>query len=400
MIRPFWRELPATALLFTVIVIDLIGFGIVIPILPFMAPALGGTETDVAVIIALYSLCAGLLSPFWGGLSDRIGRKRVLVFCLLGSSASYVVLAHAETLPWLYAARALGGVMAGTLPVASALFADVSTPERRAKAMGLVGTAFGLGLILGPLIGGLLAGDGEGFMLAGLMAAAMSLLAALLAGIILPSHTRLVPLTKPADSLKSSLWQFVTRHNARLLISQYGLHTVAISGAIYLTPLWLAAEVGWGPREIGLIFGAVGVAMILIQGVFLETLTRRFGVLPVLSTGAAIFFGGMLLTVFAESLWMYAGVILILFSGATCCLPMLNTLSTSIVDQSERGRMMGATTLVSSGGRVLGPLLAGMVLTHAGFSATWLVLVVPVLLVFIWSQTAAKLDVKRMHGYG
>jgi DHA1 family tetracycline resistance protein-like MFS transporter len=196
------------------------------------------------------------------------------------------------------------------------------------------------------------------------------------------------------------LWQFVTRHNARLLISQYGLHTVAISGAIYLTPLWLAAEVGWGPREIGLIFGAVGVAMILIQGVFLDGLTRRFGVLPVLSTGAVIFFSGMLLTVFAESLWMHAGAILILFAGATCCLPLLNTLSTSIVDQSERGRMMGATTLVSSGGRVLGPLLAGIVLTRVGFSATWLVLVLPVLLVFIWSQTAAKVDVQRMHGHG
>ena len=166
MSRSAWR-FPPEWLVFSVIVVDLIGFGILIPILPFMSPALGGDEMDVALVIAIYSLCAGIAGPFWGSLSDRIGRKQVLMVCLFGGALSYGMIGVASELWMLYAARAVGGVMAGSLPVASALMADVSAPHRRAKAMGLVGTAFGLGLILGPVIGGVLAGP-EGACFCGL----------------------------------------------------------------------------------------------------------------------------------------------------------------------------------------------------------------------------------------
>ena len=190
--------LPREWLVFSVIVVDLIGFGIVIPILPFMLPALGGDEFDVALVIALYSLCAGLAGPYWGALSDRIGRKKVLIICLTCSAVSYVILGFAHQLWLVYAARALAGVMAGNLPVASALMADLSRPERRAKAMGLVGTAFGLGLILGPLLGGLLAGDGESFAAAGFFAASMSLLSVVLAIFLLPNDQPSRSITRSA----------------------------------------------------------------------------------------------------------------------------------------------------------------------------------------------------------
>ena len=125
-VTPATRRFGPEWLVFAVIVVDLIGFGLVIPILPFMAPILGGDEMDVAMVIAVYSLCAGLFGPFWGGLSDRIGRKRVLMICLFGGALSYGMLGAATELWMLYAARAFGGVMAGSLPVASALMADVS----------------------------------------------------------------------------------------------------------------------------------------------------------------------------------------------------------------------------------------------------------------------------------
>jgi MFS family permease len=123
-------------LVFSVIVVDLIGFGILIPILPFMSPALGGNEMDVAFVIAIYSLCAGIAGPFWGGLSDRIGRKQVLMVCLFGGALSYGMIGVASELWMLYAARAVGGVMAGSLPVASALMADVSAPASTSKGNG------------------------------------------------------------------------------------------------------------------------------------------------------------------------------------------------------------------------------------------------------------------------
>ena len=416
------KRLPATWLVFAVIVVDLTGFGIVIPILPFISPRLGGDAFDVALVIAIYSLCAGLVGPFWGGLSDRIGRKRVLMICLLGGAFSYVLLGMATELWAVYVARGFGGLMAGSLPVASALLADLSTPDRRAKAMGLVGTAFGLGLILGPLLGGLLAGEGESFLLAGLFAGGVSLLSVVLAAVLLPDDRlrRLSPAAKapleveistdaivrsspvstddkPLDSDQIafqhqhlSIPAFIRHHRAQWLVLQYVFHTFAVSAAIYLSPLWLAALLDWGPQEVGILFGLVGLAMIVIQGALLDGLTRRFGLLNVLSFGAMIFAASLLAAPMMWGEFDRALVILTAFAGATCCLPILNTIASSVVPDEQRGRMMGVTTMAASFGRVAGPLITGLVLTVGGYSWSWVILALPVLAVWVWSRSGAR----------
>lgn len=127
---------PAEWLVFTVIVVDLVGFGILIPILPFMSPLLGGNEIDVALVIAIYSLGAGIVGPFWGALSDRIGRKRVLMICLFGGALSYLLLGAATELWMLYAARGFGGLMAGSLPIAFARRSGALTSAISAEATG------------------------------------------------------------------------------------------------------------------------------------------------------------------------------------------------------------------------------------------------------------------------
>lgn len=383
--------LPPEWLVFCVIVVDLIGFGIVIPILPFISPMLGGDEFDVALVIAIYSICAGITGPFWGGLSDRLGRRSVLMICLAGGALSYLLLGMASALWMVYAARALGGVMAGSLPVASALMADVSAPERRAKAMGLVGTAFGLGLILGPLIGGLLAGDGSSFVLAGAFAGALSLSSVLIAYLLLPNDRPKTGAPKHASVAQNSMSspQFVIQTRSALLLTQYAFHTLAVSAAIYLSPLWLAALLGWGPREVGLLFGVVGLAMIIIQGALLDWLTRRFGLLRVLSAGALIFLLSLAVVPFTQGTYPRAVAILMAFTGATCVLPVLNTIASLTVGAHERGRMMGLTAFAASIGRVVGPLLAGGLLLWAGYTIVWLAMALPVLCVLIWSRTAA-----------
>ena len=164
-------------ILFGVILLDLIGFGIVIPILPFLSPQLGADKMDIALIVASYAVCAGLFGPFWGRLSDRIGRKPVIMICLAGAALSYVMLAFASQLWMIYLARAFAGAMAGNFGVGSAMMADITTPENRARGMGLIGAAFGLGLVLGPLLGGLLAGPDGSFALPCAVAGCMSLLA-------------------------------------------------------------------------------------------------------------------------------------------------------------------------------------------------------------------------------
>ena len=140
-------------ILFGVVLLDLIGFGVVIPILPFLSPQLGASKMDIAYIVMVYAMGAGLSGPLWGKLSDRIGRKPVIMTCLAGGALSYVMLGLATELWMIYAVRAFAGVMAGNFGVASAMMADITPPEQRARGMGIIGAAFGLGMVLGPMLG-------------------------------------------------------------------------------------------------------------------------------------------------------------------------------------------------------------------------------------------------------
>ena len=134
-------------ILFLTVVIDLIGFGIVIPILPFLSPQLGADNMDIAYIVSIYAVCAGLCGPFWGKLSDHIGRKPVLLICLGGGALSYVMLGLATELWMIYLSRAFAGFLAGNFGVATAMIGDISSASSRAKNMGLLGAAFGLGMV-------------------------------------------------------------------------------------------------------------------------------------------------------------------------------------------------------------------------------------------------------------
>jgi DHA1 family tetracycline resistance protein-like MFS transporter len=381
------RQSPLIWLVFFVIVIDLIGFGIVIPLLPFMAPSMGGDSTDVALIMITYSLGAAIVAPFWGRLSDQWGRRNALMLALLASALAYWVTAGAEVLWQVYLGRALSGLAAGSLPVASALMADLSTPERRAKAMGLVGTAFGLGLIAGPVLGGVLTGGASPFALPFYSAAVLSLLAAILAWALLPNRFYVAD-TAVKEMGTGSFVDHVQRH--WLLLSQYIVHTAAVSALIYIFPLWVGNTYAWGPKAVGYFFGAVGAVMILFQGGLLSWLARRLGLLTVLRAGAALFalsIGFVALS--ADYRWMPA-IILVAFTGSTVCLPLLNTIASELVNTSQRGRMMGATTTSASIGRILGPLVAAVLLSEIDYSAAWLGCAVLVAVLVLWSFTAAN----------
>lgn len=383
------RNVPPHWLVFFVVVVDLIGFGIVIPILPFLSPALGGNETDVAAIIIMFSVCAALVATSWGRLSDHFGRKPVLLICLVGGALSYVMLGLATELWMVYAARAFAGLMSGSLAVATALMADLSPPEKRARAMGLVGSAFGIGLVLGPVLGGLLAGDGSSFLLPCVFAGGVSLLAVVLGALLLPGDggLRSSPTKAPP---RVSLWTLLRRGGNGLLILQYVFHTMAVSSAIYMFPLWTAGELNWGPADVGLFFGLVGVSMIVIQGGMLDWLTRRFGLLNVLRAGAGSFAVFLALLGVSYTLPSMAGAMFLAFTGATVCLPLLNTISSSVVEADLRGQMMGATAAAASAGRIFGPSVSAAALALGGYRFAWVVVALVVMLVFIWSVTVAQ----------
>lgn len=383
------RQQSLAWLVFFVIVVDLIGFGIVIPILPFLSPQLGGGTDDIALILATYSVAAAIVAPVWGRLSDRFGRRPILSLCLLGGAMSHFVLAIADTLWLVYLSRAVAGMMAGGVPVATALIADASTPDQRSRAMGLIGRAFGIGLILGPVIGGVLSRSETDFTLPCLVAGILSMLAGLLAAVLLPAG-RIRPAGEVSENLESrkfSLGATLQRPGLKLFIVQFGLHTCAVSASVYLFPLWVANGLGWQAREVGLFFGLVGAVMVATQGNLLGRMTDRFGALWVLRGAALCFSVSLLLSSAAAGIWEMSALGLLVFSAATLCLPVMNTIASHLVSPASRGRFFGVTASSAAFGRIAGPLVAAALLAQGGFELAWLGTGAVVMLVVAWSIT-------------
>jgi DHA1 family tetracycline resistance protein-like MFS transporter len=363
-------------ILFSVVLLDLIGFGIVIPILPFLSPELGADKLDVAYIIVAYAVGAGLCAPFWGRLSDRIGRKPVIIICLAGAAISYVMLGLASALWMVYVARAFAGLMAGNVGVASAMMADITGPENRARGMGLIGAAFGLGLVLGPMLGGLLSGDQPGFALPCGVAGIMSVLAMVAAAIFLPES--LTPEKRAANKAHQQGGEFGSTYSMlreggnRLLVLQFFLHNICVSSLTYMFPLWAGDTLGWGARQVGIVFGIQGAIMVVVQGGFMGMIVRVLGELQLLRIAVCALVVGLTIGVFADTMLTMVGSIFVAMTGATLCMPLLNAIISHRSPVMIRGRMLGVSGAAASWGRVVGPLLAGFNLALFGYHGAWL----------------------------
>jgi multidrug resistance protein len=391
-------------ILFGVVLLDLIGFGIVIPILPFLSPQLGATKMDIAYIVVSYAIGAGISGPLWGRLSDRIGRKPVIMTCLAGAAVSYVMLGLASELWMVYAARAFAGIMAGNLGVASAMMADITSPENRAKGMGLIGAAFGLGMVLGPMIGGLLAGDDASFTLPCLFAGVMSVLAIIAAALFLPESLTAEKRAEHRADQRSpdrlSLLRVLKLTGNRLVLLQYVLHTICVSSVTYLFPLWMGDVLGWGAREVGIVFGIQGAIMVVVQGGLMGFLVRTVGEWRLLCMCIAAFLGGLFTAVFAQGMFSMIGAMYVAMTGATLCMPLLNTIVSHRTPMEYRGRIMGTTSSASAWGRVFGPLLAGANLGLFGYSGAWLFCAFILLFYLAWAVREYVRDQERPAAMG
>lgn len=359
------------AILFLVVFIDLVGFGLIIPLLPFYAEFFRASPDVVGMVMATYSFAQFLAAPLWGRLSDRVGRRPVLLVTLAGSVIAYIGLGLVDSLWMLFAARALGGAMAGNIAAAFAYVADVTTPDNRAKGMGMIGAAFGLGFIAGPAIGGILAGPdpiNADFQTPAFAAAGLSLAALALAAILLKES--LAPEMRARASVKRSRWlefkDILTRPKVGLLIALSFLATFVFAGMETTFAMWSRRQFGWGPEQNGYLFASVGFLVAGIQGGLVGRLAGAFGEARLITHGAVSLAAGMVLLPFSNSLIVLAASMILMAYGFSIINPSLNSLISLQVGKEEQGRVFGVSRSATTLARVVGPVWAGFLFAALG----------------------------------
>jgi len=360
-------------ILFLIVVIDLIGFGIIIPLLPFYAEYYQASPAEVGLVMAIYSLTQFIAAPFWGRLSDRVGRKPVLVVSLAGAAFSYVWLGFAETLWVLFAARAVGGFMAGNISTAFAYVADVTTRENRAKGMGLIGAAFGLGFIIGPALGGLMAGSdpvNADFRSPAFAAAGLSMLALILTMLILKEslsvEVRQRLKDQPAATRRQQFLQAIRKPAITQLLIISFLATFAFAGLEATFAMWSRRQFGWGPEQNGYLFAVIGILGALIQGGLIGRLVKRFGERGLIIQGAAALSVGIFLIPFSHTLPVLVLAMAIAAYGFSVINPALSSSISLQVGEHEQGGMMGVSRSATTLARVAGPAIAGFLFSFLG----------------------------------
>jgi DHA1 family tetracycline resistance protein-like MFS transporter len=353
--------------IFLTILVNLIGFGIIIPLLPFYAQTFGASPLWIGLLFASFSLSQLVASPLLGDLSDRWGRRPVLIFSLIGTVVSFVMLAVAHNLLMLFAARIVDGLSGGNITTARAYIGDITTDENRARAFGVLGAAFGLGFIIGPGLGGLLAHISY---TAPIWAAAIITLAAtLLAWLWLPETVHRVQAV--AVSPWKALRDLGTRGDLRLLLAIDFLYWSSF--AVYQTTFALfgARRFGFDATHIGYLLSAFGFLGVVVQAGVVGGVVTRIGERRTLTTGllfAALGWGGSALT---HSLPIFLAMLVPGAIGIGLCNPSLASLISGAAGRHEQGRVQGAAGALESLGRTLGPVWGHGVLQWSGEGAAY-----------------------------
>ena len=362
------------AVLFVTVFLDLVGFGIVIPLLPLYAVRFGAGPITVTLLLAVYSLMQFCFAPWWGQLSDRVGRRPVLLVGILGSAASYLLAGVAGSLTMLFVARILAGAMGANVGVAQAYVADVTPSEDRARGMGLIGAAFGLGFIFGPALGGMLSAYGESvpFLAAGALALANGLLALRW----LPESRR--PDGRPAEVQAglAARWRALRtlRGNSlpRTLFGSLFLLTLAFSLLEATLALWADRRWSLSPSGVAYLFAYLGVLATLVQGFVVGPLGRRLGERGLAAVGMASLAAGLLALPAAPSLPFLGGALALVAFGQGAAMPAVAALISRSGPAPERGRLLGLSQSLSALGRVIGPIIGGVAFARIGIGAPYL----------------------------
>jgi MFS transporter, DHA1 family, tetracycline resistance protein len=365
-------------ILFLTLFIDLMGFGLVLPLLPLYAQHYGAKPYQATLLVAVYSLMQFFYTPFWGSISDKYGRRPVILLTLFGTAIAYIGLGFSNSLDMLFFARSLAGMMGGNISVVMASMADITTPENRSGGIGLLGAGIGLGLIFGPAIGGILAGsrDNPNFHLPCFVATALSVFTFMLAVKFFPES--LNPATRIHNKYgrhhqnnQINLQQIFGGSPIGILVIMSFLAFFPFSSTQSILPLWLKQEFSWEARQIAYLFTFIGVISAIIQGFLLRKMTKQLGERKVLLLGVSAFALGLFLLPFSKDLFLLLPAITLVAGGFSLTQTTINSL-TSQYAGNQQGKILGITNSSAAFARITGPTWAGFSFGNFGYSTPFI----------------------------
>jgi MFS family permease len=366
----------ALTILLTVMFVNMIGFGIIVPLLPFYAESFQAASWQVALIFSAYSVGAFFGEPFWGRLSDRWGRKPVLILTVCGNCACYLALAFAPSIGAAFLVRFLGGVASGNNSVVQSYLADVTHENERSSRMAWISATYNVGFIIGPAVGGWLANPGAGpagFRVPLFVAAALSALC--VAGLaLLVGESRSHPPNEHSEPQLGRAIHELFRHPviARLLLVTL-LSGSAFSGVESMFGLWAQSRFAWGPHQVGDTFAIAALVAAFCQIVAVGPLSRRFGAARLLAVGMAMTAASVLLLTLSQNGFVTIGLIAVAAFGQAIAWPNVAALISRYSEPCEQGSCLGLNNAAAALSRLSGPFVLGLAFSLISVNAPfWL----------------------------
>jgi DHA1 family tetracycline resistance protein-like MFS transporter len=352
------------SVLFTTVFLDFLGFALVLPFIFFYAESFGASPFIFGLLLASYSISQFIFTPIWGSLSDRFGRRKIMLLCLLGSGLSFILFGLSNSLWLLFLSRIIAGAMGATFPVASAYVADITTPENRMKYMGKIGAAFGLGFIIGPAIGGTLSGL-YGFAVPSLVAAALALANFALGYFRLPETIKKNEKTtgktngrrRRRESMVTTFRTVAAKTDMKILLATYFIAMLAFFVLDGTGTPWSQQVFGFGPFQVGLLFFYIGLVSAVVQGLIIPKLSRKYSPQLLLLVGVSSITIGLAMLGAITSYNLPALIISSSFIplGMGFSIASINTLVSLRASADRQGSALGVTQSVSGIAQIIGP---------------------------------------------
>jgi DHA1 family tetracycline resistance protein-like MFS transporter len=344
--------------------VNLIALGVVLPVLPFYVTAFDAGPEIATLIFSVFSAASLLTAPIWGRLSDRIGRKPVMLFSVACTCGSYIWLAQADSLWEIFASRCFAGATAGWLTVSQAYIADVTTAENRAKGLGFLGAAFGVGFVIGPAISFGVLGGGESLALPAMVGAGFTTIGFVLTIIFIREPER----REEANLSRFNLAVIREGSLARMFLV-YFLVYLTFTGLEGTFALWTLDRFGFGPKEVSAYFVFIGIVVAIVQGGMIGPVVKRLGEAQAVFVGVILLALGMGTLPFAVTPYLVLIPLLLVVVGFSIIGPAIQSLMIQVAPQDVKGGVMGLAQSTASAARIGGPAWAGFVFAAVG--ADW-----------------------------